>query len=63
MHLQENYEMEERYFLLSHYYSIHHFSILLKRLLALCLNVVSKSYLVTELCIAFKKDLSYMKTS
>ena len=47
MHLQENYEMEERYFLLSHY-SIHHFSILLKQLLALCLNVVSFEILFNE---------------
>ena len=30
-HLQENYEIEEFYFSLSHYYVIHHFSILFKR--------------------------------
>ena len=40
MHLQENCEMEELFFSLSHY-SIHDFSILFKRQLALCLNGVS----------------------
>ena len=40
MHLQENYEMEELYFSLF-YYFIHHFSILFKRWLAICLNVFS----------------------
>ena len=69
MHLQEIYEMKKLYFSLSHY-SIHHFSILFKRQLALCLNVVSFEifFLMNELCIAyskfhFRKDLSDIETS
>ena len=68
MHLQENYEVEELYFSLSHY-SIHHFSILFKRQLAFMLERdFLKSFLMTELCIAcskfhFRKDLSDIETS
>ena len=40
MHLKENYKMEEFYFSLSDYPIIHSFSILFKRYLVICLNLV-----------------------